>query len=90
MISYLYHGRSHLLALFTLKRLVFTILLLNEIIYILRVPDGVDIMKKMEVDKHKVSIMKCLPGIRENVVINSKADWDVAKIVANKLKGKIE
>ena len=47
-------------------------------------------MKKMEVDKHKVSIMKCLPGLRENVVVNSKADWDVAKIVASKLKGKVE
>lgn len=62
----------------------------NEIVLIFWNPDGVNIMKKMEAESHKSVIVKCLPGTRECVEINSKIDWNLEKIVKNKFKGSLD
>ena len=41
----------------------------------------------MEVDKEKVAIMKCLNGIKLDLKLTSKNDFNASKIAQDKLKG---
>jgi hypothetical protein len=47
-------------------------------------------MKKMEVDAHRATILKCFAAIRENMNISNRDDWNVSKIVKDKLKGNLD
>ncbi len=62
----------------------------NDIVFVAWIPDGTEIMRKMESEKHRLYILKCLPGIRENVVVNNRTEWDLSKFVKDKLKGKLD
>ncbi|CAF1119485.1 unnamed protein product [Brachionus calyciflorus] len=62
----------------------------NDVLLLIWTPDGVNIMKKMEVDTHKPVVLRCFQGIKDCIVINSKEDWNLSKIVKDKLKGSLD
>ena len=44
----------------------------------------------MEVDSHRSIILKCFAAIRESMNISNRDDWNVSKIVKDKLKGTLD
>ena len=55
-----------------------------------RAPDDVEILKRMQVDQHKDIVLKCFAGVRDTLILKSKEEFDVTKIVADRLKGSLE
>jgi hypothetical protein len=47
-------------------------------------------MRRMEVEKHKPSIIKSLLGVRESIVLTKKSDFNLNQFVKDKLKGSLD
>lgn len=63
---------------------------LSFVIFVNRAPDDVEILKRMQVDQHKDIVLKCFAGVRETLILKSKDEFDVTKIVVDRLKGSLE
>lgn len=62
----------------------------NQIVFCSWVPDSVNIMRQMDVEKEKAAILKCLNGIGAEFKATSKDNFKPANIVKEKLKGTLD
>ena len=62
----------------------------NELVLCSWVPEGVNIMRQMDVDKEKAAILKCLNGLRAEFKATTKDNFKPANVVKDKLKGSLD